>query len=170
MRFNLTHAEMKVHSRLWLLAQNQKSRKVEHDPTLLTKGWRSGWDEIKGWPSPAFTRRLDAKLTRPDLGFCVAYEETQNCFGMEGLKKAIIHAEDSGEGIVGGWYRQEDGKLYFDSVRLCGNLGNAVKFARLNEQYGIYDLSIDLYIPINMKVSTSDAIIEAQKSRNILLR
>lgn len=170
MRFNLTHAEMKVHAKLWLLAQDQKRRKSEYDPTLLTKGWRDGWDEIKGWPSPAFTRRLDAKLTRPEVGFCVAYKETQNCFGMEGLKTAIIHAEDIGESIVGGWYRQEDDKLYFDSVHIFGNLGRAVEAARLDRQYGIYDLSKDIYISINLKVSLSDAVLEAQKKRNILLR
>ena len=44
---------------------------------------------------------LGKKLSYPDYDFCVAYKVTQDFFGMEGLSKAIILANDEGEGIIG---------------------------------------------------------------------
>jgi fructokinase len=48
----------------------------------------------------------------PDLewvisGYVVAYCETQNCFGDEGLKKVIRHAEKHAK-IAGGWLNEEN--------------------------------------------------------------
>ena len=96
MRRDLTIPEMRMHSKLWLLAQNQKSRQAQLTAFLLTSGWRRG-TEMHSWMAPAFTRCLDDRLSRPELGYCVADAKTQNTFGVEGLKRAIIYANDDGK-------------------------------------------------------------------------
>ncbi len=150
MRSDLTIPELRIHGKLWHLAQNQKIRQTQLTTELLTRGWRRG-TEMHSWPTPAFTRCLDDGLSRPEVGYCVAYAETQNAFGMEGLKRAIIHANDDGRGIVGGWFYSGDGKFYFDSVRLFPNLLSAYYAARQNRQIGFYNLSKGLYIPTEQK-------------------
>lgn len=145
MRRDLTIPEMRIHSKLWLLAQDQKSRQAQLTAFLLTRGWRRG-TEMHSWMAPAFTRCLDDRLSRPELGYCVADAETQNAFGMEGLKRAIIYANDEGKGIIGGWFYSGDGKFYFDSVRLYQNLMSAWEAARRNRQIGFYNLDKALYI------------------------
>ena len=91
----LTDAETRMHAKLWLLAQRQTSRQAELTSKLLTKGWRMG-TEMHSWLEPAFTRRLDAGFSRPQVGYAVAYIETQESFGKEGLERAILHANDKG--------------------------------------------------------------------------
>jgi len=143
MRRDLTIPEYNFHSKLWQLAQSQVNRQTNLSSKLLTKGWRKG-TEMHEWMAPAFTRNLDQRLSRPDYGYCVAYKETQNCFGMEGLKKAIIHANDDGDGIIGGWYHE--GRFYFDSVKKVGNRVQAENMAVMNGQIGIYHLTTDTFI------------------------
>ncbi len=53
----------------------------------------------------------------PKKGIVVAYEETQNCFGKKGLKKALSHAF-SHYGLLGVWLNIENGLYYFDSDTL----------------------------------------------------
>lgn len=159
MRCDLTIPELRIHEKLWRLAQNQKSRQANLTAQLLTKGWQRGI-EMRSWPAPAFTRFLDDKFSRPEVGYCVGYAETQNAFGMEGLKRAIIHANDDGRGIVGGWLYSGDGKFYFDSVRIFPNLLSAYNAAKLNRQIGFYNLSKDLYIPTE---PTFQAVLDKMK-------
>ncbi|WP_420154160.1 hypothetical protein [Siphonobacter sp.] len=75
-------------------------------------------------------------------GIVVAYAETQNCFGTEGLKKVIFHAE-SHDRYVGGWLDEETGLYYFDSVRIFpeSKQAEALKFGRQNGQIAVFRLS-----------------------------
>jgi hypothetical protein len=72
-------------------------------------------------------------------GIIVAYEETQNCFGMEGLKKCVEHAKQHDKKI-GGWLDSQSGNFYYDSVRTFENLDEALEFGRKNNQIAIFDL------------------------------
>ena len=86
-----------------------------------------------------FTVRIP-ELTWVTEGYIVAYLDTQDCFGDEGLKKVILHAEKHGR-IVGGWLNSENEMFYFDSSRNFENLDDAVRFGRENKQIAIFDLN-----------------------------
>lgn len=85
-----------------------------------------------------FTISLESWNT-PKRGFCVAYLETQNCHGKDGLTKAIRHAEQHCN-IVGGWLEETSGKYYFDSVLIVDTKEEAERLAKENEQYAYFDL------------------------------
>lgn len=72
-------------------------------------------------------------------GISAAYAETQNCFGAEGLKKVIKHAKEH-NGTVGGWFNEEDGQFYFDSVKIFTDRDEAIEFGKRNEQIAIFDI------------------------------
>lgn len=91
--------------------------------------------------SDGFTINIDTM--KPILfGICVAYIETQDSFGREGLEKAINHALLHNK-VVGGWLDDESGYFYFDSVRIYPNhqLKEAIDFAKTNKQLAIFDLT-----------------------------
>jgi fructokinase len=73
-------------------------------------------------------------------GISVAYLETQDCFGNEGLKRVLNHALIH-EKTVGGWLDDESGDFYFDSVRIFTNLDEAKRFGRENKQIAIFDIT-----------------------------
>lgn len=87
-----------------------------------------------------FTLALPS-LTNPTSGICVAYLATQNCFGRDGLERAIRHALDS-DGYIGGWFNADNGNYYFDSVRVFDKdqMHEALSFAREQEQLAIHIL------------------------------
>ena len=60
-------------------------------------------------------------------GYIAAYKDTQNCFGAEGLKKAVEHALNHDK-IVGGWMNEENKLFYFDSSKVFKSLDEAVQF------------------------------------------
>lgn len=74
------------------------------------------------------------------LGYAVAYEATQNCFGVEGCTKAIAHAL-AHKGIVGGWLSSKNQQYYFDSCRVFFSERAAIEFGKANKQISIYDLA-----------------------------
>lgn len=78
-------------------------------------------------------------------GFVVAYAETQNSFGREGLEKALAHAL-SHSGFVGGWKDVEDGRFYFDSVRILHEVEEAKRLGREAGQIAIFDLDTETVI------------------------
>lgn len=78
-------------------------------------------------------------LKRLTGGISVAYLETQDCFGDEGLKRVLKHALEH-EKTAGGWLNRENGKFYYDSVRIFTDLEEAKRFARENKQLAIFDL------------------------------
>ena len=73
-------------------------------------------------------------------GYIAAYEETQNCFGDEGLKKVIQHALYH-DFIVGGWLNEENKMFYFDSSKTFKILDEAIQFGKNNNQIAIFDLN-----------------------------
>ncbi len=83
-----------------------------------------------------FTVRLP-ELTTVKTGVVSAYLETQDSFGIEGLKTVVQHASAHDE-IVGGW--MFDGKYYFDSCKVFTDREEAIKFGKEQKQIAIFDL------------------------------
>lgn len=79
-------------------------------------------------------------LKKVTKGISVAYLETQDSFGEEGLKRVLNHAVMH-ERKVGGWQNEENGMFYFDSIRIFTNLEEAKRFGRENNQIAIFDIS-----------------------------
>lgn len=73
-------------------------------------------------------------------GISVAYLETQNSFGDEGLEQVINHAEKYDK-TVGGWLNEDNGKFYYDSIKIFTNLQNAIEFGKENQQIAIFDIT-----------------------------
>lgn len=90
-----------------------------------------------------FTRYVYG-LNRPVRGYCVAYLDTQNCFGRPGLERALRHARTHAQ-IIGGW--RSGGQFYFDSVRVYHTRDAAVEAAIRERQIGYFDLNGG-YVPI----------------------
>lgn len=93
--------------------------------------------ELKKNNCTGFTLNIET-LTAPTSGYSVAYEETQDSFGLEGLKDCIRHAETHA-GYIGGWFYE--GKFYYDSVRIFEDKEEALKFGKDNHQIGIYNIN-----------------------------
>ena len=72
-----------------------------------------------------------------EKGWSVALKETQNSFGDEGLLKVLSVANER-TGIVGGW--REDGKFWWDAVKIFDNEVEATAFGIENEQIAIYHI------------------------------
>jgi fructokinase len=79
-------------------------------------------------------------LRRLTGGISVAYLETQNSFGDEGLKRVLKHAL-AHEKTAGGWLNRDDGQFYYDSIRIFTDLEAAKRFGRENNQLAIFDLT-----------------------------
>ncbi len=80
------------------------------------------------------------KLIR--FGVSVAYKDTQDSHTDEELSKAIEHAMQN-EKKVGGWINEDNGKYYYDSVKVFKNfeMEKAKEFAKANEQIAIFDIT-----------------------------
>ena len=78
-------------------------------------------------------------LKKVTKGISVAYFETQDSFGEEGLRRVLNHAL-AHEKKVGGWLNEENKQFYFDSIRIFTNLEEAKRFGRKNKQIAIFDL------------------------------
>lgn len=78
-------------------------------------------------------------LKKVTKGISVAYLETQDSFGEEGLGRVLNHAL-AHEKKVGGWLNEENNQFYFDSIRIFTNLEEAKRFGRENKQIAIFDL------------------------------
>jgi len=129
---------MSLNDDLWALAEDQRRR--PRLPGVF----------------PAFTRYIDVNRSLPTTGFCVAYSATQNHFGRDGLNRAVAHAR-SHDKIVGGWFNRDDGRFYFDSVRIYQNRETAIQAAIRERQIGIYDLSTGTYTDVMDQESGSFA-------------
>lgn len=86
-----------------------------------------------------FTVRLP-ELSRVTKGYVSAYLETQNCFNIEGLKKALEHALKH-DNVVGGWLNEENQRFYFDSCKVMYDETEAIEFGKQNQQIAIFDLT-----------------------------
>ena len=79
-------------------------------------------------------------LKRITKGISVAYIETQESFGIEGLERVINHALWH-DRKVGGWMNEDDGQYYYDSIRIFTDLEEAKRLGRENKQIAIFDLT-----------------------------
>ena len=79
-------------------------------------------------------------LQKVKKGISVAYLDTQDSFGDEGLKIVLEHAEKH-ENKVGGWLNEEDGYFYYDSVNIYLDRNEAIQAGRENKQIAIFDLT-----------------------------
>ena len=79
-------------------------------------------------------------LKKVTKGISVAYLETQDSFGEDGLKRVLNHALMH-EKKVGGWLNEENQQFYFDSIRIFTNLEEAKQFGRENQQIAIFDIT-----------------------------
>lgn len=86
-----------------------------------------------------FTYNLNTK-TFVKFGICVAYNATQNSFDEAGAASAIAHALNHC-GIIGGWFNSENGRYYFDSVRIFRDRNEAIAFGLAEKQIAIFDLT-----------------------------
>jgi len=76
-------------------------------------------------------------LTLVKSGWVVAKKETQNCFGLQGLKKAYEVAIKTSK-TLGGW---QDGELfYWDCVMVFHDEQQSTQAGIENEQRAIYHL------------------------------
>lgn len=71
-------------------------------------------------------------------GIIVSYQETQNSFGIDGLKVVFEHALAHDQ-VIGGW--SFEGKYYFDSNKLFTDLEEAIEFGKSQKQIAIFDLT-----------------------------
>lgn len=78
-------------------------------------------------------------FTFPKKGWVVAFKETQNCFGNNGLKKVIEFAQKKSN-IVGGWFDKKSGNFYYDAVMIIEDEQIATKKGIENEQLAIFNL------------------------------
>ncbi|OJV50490.1 MAG: hypothetical protein BGO31_14100 [Bacteroidetes bacterium 43-16] len=81
-------------------------------------------------------------VTLPNLepvksGWIVALKETQNCFNVFGLRKALEVAQKTSK-IIGGWL--EDDKFYWDASMVYKNREDAIKAGIENEQIAIFNI------------------------------
>lgn len=79
-------------------------------------------------------------LKKVTKGISVAYLETQDSFDEEGLKRVLSHAL-AHDKKVGGWLNEENGKFYYDSIRIFTDLEKAKSFGRENNQIAIFNLT-----------------------------
>ena len=95
--------------------------------------------EIARQNPDGFTVELTT-LKKVTKGITVAYKETQDSFDDDGLRKVLLHATQHDK-VVGGWLNEENGKYYFDSIKVFADLQKAIEFGRENEQIAIFDLT-----------------------------
>lgn len=75
----------------------------------------------------------------------VAYKETQDSFGDEGLKRAFDFARRHSK-IFGGWQSGEH--FYYDADMLIEDREEAIRVAKENAQLSIYNIKTAEYIEI----------------------
>ena len=78
-----------------------------------------------------FTVNLDCEIITS--GIVVAFLETQNSFGIEGLKKVVEFATLNNTSI-GFW------EGYWDAVLVLNNREQAIELGKKNEQTAIFDI------------------------------
>lgn len=87
---------------------------------------------------------VDHNLRPITKGYSVATKHTQNSFGLTGLAHVVaIALFQNLEGFdgVGGWLNTENGKYYYDAIKIFHNEAEANFFAWQNEQISFYDLT-----------------------------
>jgi hypothetical protein len=73
-------------------------------------------------------------------GFVVAMKETQNSFGVEGLKKCLEISQNTTQ-ILGGWYNYENSEFYYDACIVVETEKEARLLALNNKQVTFFNLN-----------------------------
>lgn len=71
------------------------------------------------------------------FGYIVAYEETQDSYGDDGLKRCLHHAF-AHDWVIGMWVNDK-GERQYDSCKVFRSKSKAIEFGRLNNQIAIWD-------------------------------
>lgn len=108
---------------------------------LIERVWEYSQNNPQG-----FTISLET-MQAPTVGYCVAYEETQDSHDRDSLERVINHAK-AHDNYVGGWLNEENGRYYFDSIKIFDLLDDAKSFAKANQQIAIFDLNQQITIII----------------------
>lgn len=82
---------------------------------------------------------VDTEMNKITGGYSVAYEETQDSFGYEGLRKVVEFAEKHGT-CIGGWFDEVSGRYYFDATEVVKDKAEAIEIGRRNKQIAIFNL------------------------------
>ena len=106
------------------------------------------WEHSQNNPD-GFTLNL-ATFRPVKFGISVAYLETQDSHDKESLENVINHSLRH-QKTLGGWLNEDNGKFYFDSVKIFKNseLDKAIEFAKEQKQIAIFDLTNLKEIKIN---------------------
>lgn len=84
---------------------------------------------------------LNVKTMQPQKhGICVAREETQNSFNVDGLQKVVDYVLENDVECVGGWYDSVSGFTYFDATDVFTDKKEAVQAMQERKQLAIFDL------------------------------
>jgi len=94
-------------------------------------------EEIAKENPEGFTLRITT-MELVSTGIAVGHAETQHCYSRAGLYVCIEHALYN-YGVIGGW-RNQNGEMQYDSVRMFKDLRAAVKWGRKQKQYAIFDI------------------------------
>lgn len=103
------------------------------------KNTKDAIKEIAQKNPDGFTVELTT-LKKVTQGISVAYLETQNSFDDQGLEKVINHAEKHDK-TVGGWLNEDNGKFYYDSIKIFNDRQKAIEFGNENQQIAIFDIT-----------------------------
>lgn len=79
-------------------------------------------------------------LRKVTNGISAAYFATQDSFDDDALMDVINHAEKHDQ-MVGGWYDKENGKFYYDSIKIFDDIQDVIQFGKENRQKAIYDIT-----------------------------
>ncbi|MEH0156455.1 hypothetical protein V6R21_20065 [Limibacter armeniacum] len=94
-----------------------------------------------------FTFNIETKELVTTGGWVIAYQETQDSFGKDGLESCLEHAKKH-QKLIGGWLNEENQQYYFDSVMLIKDREEAIRQGLKHKQIGIYHLETGEYLPI----------------------
>ena len=83
-----------------------------------------------------------ATLQPVTSGYAVAVADTQNSFGLDGLKNVVQYVENHPEvNAFGGWYNSDNNMYYYDATVIVDDLEAAKELGRINNQIAIFDLA-----------------------------
>lgn len=74
-------------------------------------------------------------------GYVVAVKGTQNSFGAPGLRRVVEYQSTHKEiSVFGGWLDNESGLYYYDACIIVHTMGEAITFAKENDQIAFFCL------------------------------
>lgn len=82
-------------------------------------------------------------------GYSVGMLETQNSFGLKGAIQVLNVIKESKEPLFfGGWFNNDNGKFYFDAVKIYEDEKTAIQAGKDNNQISIFNLNTNKEIKL----------------------